>query len=116
MLHNGKKITIDGQEIIVPPISLGQLRNGLLAKLKEHDDLVNAGNTFEAYNIRGDVLLAAVRRNYPDFSEELLFDNLDMGNIGEIWLSVLGISGFTPGEDRGAAGSTNTTSDPSTKA
>jgi hypothetical protein len=87
------------EEFIVPPISLGQLRGGVIAQLAEHDRLVAEGKIFEAMDIRAQVILAAMRRNYPDFSEEKLLANLDMGNTGGIWLSILGASGFTPGEE-----------------
>lgn len=96
---HGTAVKIGEKEYIIPPISLGQLRNGALTLLREHDDLVAEGKTFEAMEIRGQVILKALQRNYPDFNEEELFDHLDMANTGPIWLAILGISGFTPGEE-----------------
>lgn len=98
MLFAGVKITVEGEELIVPPLSLGQLRNGVLTDLQEHDKLLAEGKTFELMDLRGKVILAALRRNYPDFSEEKLMAYLDMGNTTPLWFSILGISGFTPGE------------------
>jgi hypothetical protein len=94
----GLKITLGEGEYIIPPISLGQLRSGLLAQLQQHDALVNEGKVFEAMSIRAEVILAALRRNYPDFPEQQLLDNIDLGTCGPIWMSILGASGFTPGE------------------
>jgi hypothetical protein len=104
----GTHVRIGDEEFVIPPISLGQLRGGLLAKLQQHDALIAEGKVFETMEIRGDVILAALRRNYPDFPEEKLFSHLDMGNTGPIWLAILGASGFNPGEVV-AAGPTNGT-------
>lgn len=97
-MYAGTKIRIGEEEYTVPPISLGQLRNGTLPLLKKHDELVASGETFDAMLIRGEVLLSALRRNYPDFPEQKLFDFLDMNNTGRLWLDILGASGFTQGE------------------
>jgi hypothetical protein len=97
-MYRGTKITIGDEEFIVPPISLGQLRNGMLARLKEHDQLVNDGKLFETVELRGQIILEALRRNYPDFPEEKLLSFLDMGNTAPIWLSILGASGLNQGE------------------
>jgi hypothetical protein len=97
-MFTGNKIKLGTEEYIIPPISLGQLRNGLLQRLQEHDTLVADNKTFEAMDIRGQIILAALRRNYPDIDENMVFDNLDMNNTGPIWLTILGASGFLPGE------------------
>ena len=94
----GTNVTIGDEIYVVPPISLGQLRNGLLSKLQEHDKLIAEGKTFEAIALRGEVILSALRRNYPDFPEGKLYDYLDMSNSTPLWLTILGVSGFMPGE------------------
>jgi hypothetical protein len=116
-MYNGVRIMIGEKEYILPPISLGQLRNGLLKKLQEHDKLIADGKLFDAMELRGQVILAALRRNYSDFPEEDLFAHLDLGNTAPIWLSILGASGFTSGEARAVtAVATDGTSAPSTEA
>ncbi len=112
----GVKITIEGADYTVPPLSLGQLRNGVLKKLQEHDELLAAGKVFEATAMRGEVILAALRRNYPNFAEDTLMGFLDMASIGPIWLAVLGASGFSPGEMTAAVDKALGTSAPSTEA
>jgi hypothetical protein len=94
----GMKITIEGQEYLVPALSLGQLRTGLLDKIKEHDALVAEGKTFDVMVLRGEIILAALKRNYPDFDEAKLMSYLDMSNVRDLWLHILGASGFSPGE------------------
>lgn len=115
-MFGGLKITIDGADYVVPPLSLGQLRNGVLKKLQEHDELLASGKVFEATVLRGEVILEALRRNYPDFAEDTLMSFLDMGTIGPIWLAVLGASGFSPGEVAAAVDAALGTSAPSTGA
>lgn len=112
----GTKIKIGDKEYVMPYISLGQLRNGTLAKLNEHDQLMEQGKFFELTLIRGEVLLETLRRNYPDFSREVFDDYFSMGNITPIWMTVLGGSGFVTGEETAAVTtSSNGTSSPSTE-
>jgi hypothetical protein len=112
----GTKIKIGDEEFTVPPLSLGQLRNGALGKLKAHDDLLAEGKMWEAMVLRGEVILEALHRNYPDFESEKLWNWLDVGNVGPLWRSVLGASGFTPGEVVAAGTTGNGTSNQSTAA
>lgn len=116
MSYTGVPFKIGEEEYLVPALSLGMLRGGLLDKLKLHDDYVAEGKIFETMLIRGEVILAALRRNYPDFSEEKLVNFLDMSNTGPIWLAVLGASGLGVGETQTPAqtGKPNGTYDQST--
>lgn len=102
-MFGGIRVQIGDESFYVPAITLGMLRSGVLAQLQEHDKLIADGKIFEAMEIRGQVILAALRRNYPDFAEEKLFNYIDMQNNGPIWLSILGVSGFSPGEDKAPA-------------
>ncbi len=115
-MFNGVKVTIDGADYVVPPLSLGQLRNGTLKQLQEHDELLASGKVFEATALRGEVILAALRRNYPDFPEDTLMNFLDMATVGPLWIAVLGASGFMPGETVAAVETAPGTSAPSTGA
>lgn len=116
-MYSGTKIKIGDKDYVMPYISLGQLRNGTLAKLNEHDQLIEQGKFFELTIIRGEVLLETLRRNYPDFPEDEFNDHFDMGNITPIWLTVLGGSGFVSGEETAAVeNSSSGTSNPSTEA
>jgi hypothetical protein len=97
------KVTLDGKEYEVAPLSLGQLRNGLLAKLREHDELANAGRVLETWIIQGEIIAEAIRRKSPELSVETITANLDLGQIHELWPVMLGLSGFKPGEIQPAA-------------
>lgn len=114
----GKKIILAGKEYVLPPLTLGQLRNGALELIKEHDKIVTEGNSFDSFEIRGKIVVMALQRNYPDLTEEKAFNELlDMKNVNDHWLTCLGSSGLTPGEELAAAKTQENpsgTSDPST--
>ena len=102
-LFSGTKIPIGNETYVLPALSLGQLRAGGLARLKEHDEAIAAGDIFAASVIRGEIIFLALQRNYPDFDEATLMNHLDLRNTIPIWQIVLGASGFTLGETDGAA-------------
>lgn len=113
----GTKFTIGNQEYTVPPLSLGQLRNGVLDLMKQHDELISQNKTWESLELRGKIIHQALSRNYPDIGEDELFSQLDMGNTNPIWLAVLGASGLGGGQSsdpEGRAGAGDGTSSPST--
>lgn len=116
-MYPGTKIKIDGKDLIMPAISLGQLRNGMMEKLAAHDKFLEEGKVFEMQLLRGEILLEVLRRNYPDLDETIFYDNMDLATIGPIWMKILGISGFTPGEEIAAEKTIESgTSGPSTEA
>jgi hypothetical protein len=94
-MFSGPTCKIGDKEYIVPALSLGQLRGGMLKKLQDHDTFVAEGKLFDTMTLRGEIIIAALRRNYPDLDENVIWDNLDMSNTGPVWLAVLGASGFT---------------------
>lgn len=97
-MFKGKKMTLGEREFVVPALSLGQLRNGGVELLRQHDETSAKGQGFDAMELRGKLIHLALQRNYPDLTEEDVFGLLDMANTGEVWQTVLGLSGFTSGE------------------
>jgi hypothetical protein len=97
-VYSGKEIKIEGETYTLPPISLGQLRGGLTEKFKLHDELVTDGKYWEYMALRGEIIFSALRRNYPDFSEEKFMNFIDLSNVTPLWLCILGASGLMPGE------------------
>lgn len=112
----GIKVTIGDREWTVPAISLGQLRNGVQAKFRRHDELVakREGGDAEAYweqmTLRGEIIMEALGRNYS--AEELAGLDLDLADVQRLWLPVLGLSGFdeaTAGDARPLTSGASTT-------
>jgi hypothetical protein len=91
-MYAGKEINIGGEKYTLPPISMGQLRNGLKDKFKAHDEAVKSGDYWEFMTLRGEIIFSAFQRNYPNFDEKTFYDWLDIGNIGDSWLYVMAAS------------------------
>lgn len=103
----GTKVTIGGKDYVIPALSLAQLRNGFLQKIKQHDEFVENKSPYEAVQLRGEVVLAALRRNYPDIKDEEILDALDVRSADEGWLAALGVSKVSQvGEDTAAGAGT----------
>ena len=94
----GTTIKLGEQDYVLPALSLGQLRTGILETLQKHDELIIAGKFYEAINVRAEVIHAALTRNYPDMPLSLVEDSLDLNDSTDIWRIVLGGSGFVAGE------------------
>lgn len=118
---SGTPVKLRGQVYVIPPLTLGQLRSGLAEKMKEHDRLVRENqedsgrdNAFAISILRGEIIHAALSRNYPEIDEARCFELLDLGNVSFAWLAVIGLSGFRPGEEEaGAEAEAPGTSNPS---
>lgn len=102
----GVPFFMNGQEYLIPSLSLKQVQDNhaRLANTEpdapaEGADPVNTAlATFTAYI---PIILMAVNRNYPEVTEEDLWEWLDMGNFAEALSIVQAASGFkasTPGE------------------
>jgi len=93
----GQKFMLGDREVILPPLSLGQLRNGLGAKMDQHDSRVMEGKLDnELMFLRVEIIIAALRRNYSetDLPDSEIWDKLDYGNLLPAWRAVLGLSGL----------------------
>ena len=82
----------------VPALTLGQLRNGVLKMIQEHDELLTANKYYESIDMRGRIIAKALMSKYPELKEDEVLNALDLANIGPAWLNLLGMSGFKPGE------------------
>lgn len=95
-MPNWPKVWLGNKEFQIPPLSLGQLRNGLLDKLKEHDKMLETNPDFSPLLLRGEIIIAALRRKYSeeDLPTSEIWDRLDLENVRQIWPIILGNSGF----------------------
>ena len=106
----GIKIQLGDKEFEIPPLSLGMLRSGLMEKMKKHDEMLQKPDmdANDLLLIRGEIIFAAMKRNYPEMDETEVFDRLDYGNVSRAWAAILGLSGFV-GEAPGTAQTDPTT-------
>lgn len=82
--------------LIIPALSIRQLREGGLELIKETDKLAaeNDTNGYGTMASRADLIFMALQRNYPDIEKSEVEDALDLGNVVRLWLQVLGVSGM----------------------
>lgn len=94
MMIPGVTIEMGGREWTVPPLTLGQLRR-LMPKITALAEIGAAiGETEIGMLI--DIVAAALNRNYPEVTAEMLGEMLDLGNAGRVLNAVLSGSGLTP--------------------
>lgn len=93
----GVAMTLGGREWIVPPVAIGPVKR-LFAKFGLADGALPSRDPELAVQM----LAAALRRNYPDITEETVAEELlDVSNIEEVMKAVMGIAGLQekgPGE------------------
>ena len=92
----GIMVSMGGQQWTVPPLTLGQLRR-LMPKVQQ---LTEIGSQMgeKQIGILVEIVAAALQRNYPDISVEIVENLLDLGNAGAVLNAVLTGSGLRPRE------------------
>lgn len=95
----GITIQMGGQDWIVPPLTLGQLRR-LMPKVR---DMTQIGANMDEAQITTlvELVTAALIRNYPEVTEDRVENLLDLGNAAHVLQAVLtgsGLKAREPGE------------------
>jgi hypothetical protein len=99
----GVEIELAGEKYVLPPLTAGQLRKGVLDKMRENDSLIEQGKYYEAISVKNSIIAEALRRNYPHFTDEDVEDMLDLRNYDKAWEIILGGSGLRSKANREAA-------------
>ncbi len=98
---DGVSVRMGGREWTVPPLTLGQMKR-LAPKLAV---LSVAGApsamTAEQIDAIGQIVAAALSRNYPEMTPENVLELLDGGNTVAVYAAVLTGSGLKQGERPG---------------
>jgi uncharacterized protein (DUF433 family) len=94
----GKDIKLGGETYTVPPLTLGALQR-FQAKLTSYSGSLSAEDVQTVI----DVATAALKRNYPDLTAEQVADMIDLGNIQEVFMAVMSVSGLVPTGEAQAA-------------
>jgi hypothetical protein len=90
----GVAITMGGQDWIVPPLTLGQLRR-LMPKVRQLNEVdASMGETQIAVLV--EIVTSALQRNYPEMTPEKVENLLDLGNASAVLNAVLTGSGLKP--------------------
>src|SRR5438105_3934189 len=91
----GVAVAMGGQDWIVPPLTLGQLRR-LMPEVRQLTE-IGASMGEAQINVLIDIVTAALQRNYPETTPEKVENLLDLGNAGAVLNAVLTGSGLKPG-------------------
>jgi hypothetical protein len=106
--HEGITIKLAGEEYVVPPLSLGQVKRLLpnIEKMQQGTDTLDKFSSVVA------IAHAALNRNYPDLKYEDVEELIDMGNFKAVLDAVMGASGFQRGGAQAGSDQTGTKSTP----
>jgi len=94
MMIPGVAVAMGGQDWIVPPLTLGQLRR-LMPKVRQLTE-IGAAMGEAQINVLIDIVTAALQRNYPETTPDRVEDLLDLGNASAVLNAVLTGSGLKP--------------------
>ena len=90
----GVTVTMGGQDWVVPPLTLGQLRQ-LMPKVRELTE-IGASMGEAQISVLVDIVTAALQRNYPEMTTDQVENFLDLGNASAVLNAVLTGSGLKP--------------------
>lgn len=113
--YDGRTVRMGEKDLIIPPLTFRQLKDADIRSKMKLMGSITGNPSDEQLDAARDVVMACVRRNYADISEETIDDMLNMGNLKECLRAILGAE-TTPGEGAAAtqqAQPTGTTSMPS---
>jgi hypothetical protein len=91
----GVAVAMGGQDWIVPPLTLGQLRR-LMPKVRQLTE-IGASMGEPQINVLIDIVTAALQRNYPETTPDKVENLLDLGNASAVLSAVLTGSGLKLG-------------------
>jgi hypothetical protein len=103
--YRGIPVFLDGRELIVPALSVRQFRDNI-GLLVEPIGEVKPENVAERIGKFMPIIGMALRRNYPDLTDDTLLDMIDLDSFPEIIRAVQAASGMKavrPGEAQPAA-------------
>jgi len=94
----GVTIAMGGRDWLVPPLTLGQLRR-LMPKVRQLTEIgASMGET--QISVLVEIVAAALQRNYPEATADMVENLLDLGNASAVLNAVLTGSGLKLRDDR----------------
>jgi hypothetical protein len=94
----GVTITMGGRDWLIPPLTLGQLRR-LMPKVRQLTE-IGASMGEAQIGVLVEIVAAAVQRNYPDATADMVENLLDLGNANAVLNAVLTGSGLKSRDNR----------------
>jgi hypothetical protein len=93
----GVTISMGGRDWLVPPLTLGQLRR-LMPKVRQLTE-IGASMGEMQITVLVEIVVAAMQRNYPEATAEVVENLLDLGNASAVLNAVLTGSGLKPSDN-----------------
>ena len=94
----GVTIAMGGRDWLVPPLTLGQLRR-LMPKVRQLTEIgASMGET--QISVLVEIVAAALQRNYPEATADMVENLLDLGNASAVLNAMLTGSGLKLRDDR----------------
>jgi hypothetical protein len=90
----GVSIAMAGQDWLVPPLTLGQLRR-LMPKVRQLTE-IGASMGEAQIGVLVEIVAVALQRNYPEATTDVVENLLDLGNANAVLNAVLTGSGLRP--------------------
>lgn len=87
----GTKINLGGTDYIVPALNFRQLKE-FDVQIRAIQKLGESGDPMRELVTLVPVITAAIKRNYPDQTEESVTELLDLGNYKAVFEAVLGVT------------------------
>lgn len=88
---DGIKMNLGGEEYIVPPLNFRLLKK-FDAEIRSMRDMASSQDPMSELPRMVPVITAALQRNYPDLTEEHVYDLLDLGNYRQVFEAALGVT------------------------
>jgi|SRR5271166_1953394 len=90
----GVTVAMGGQDWLVPPLTLGQLRR-LMPKVRQLTEIGSSMGEAQI-GVLVEIVASALQRNYPDVTTDKVENLLDLGNASAVLNAVLTGSGLKP--------------------
>jgi len=90
----GPSVSMGGEEWVIPPLTLGQLRR-LMPQVRQLTE-IGASMGEAQIEVLVDIVTAALQRNYPEMTPVKVENLLDLGNASAVLNAVLTGSGLKP--------------------
>lgn len=94
----GIEVEMGGATRTIPPLNLGAL-----STLQDRLAAFKGGLDPESIQLVLDAAFLALKRNYPDITMEQVADEIDVGNMDEIFKAIMDVSGLRRKAAEGAA-------------
>jgi hypothetical protein len=93
--YDGIEVTLGKFVYVAPALSLKAMRT-MLPKIASLSDPATSKEA--SFDILSELVLTALKRNYPDLTQDVVEDGLDIKNMNDVMTAILAASGLERGK------------------